>query len=353
MRKQLFALLFGMLLVSTGVLLGCSQPPAAVTPGIETPTTENVRTQTPRSSPAPSPISTPVPSPVELPTATAVPSETAIPSPSFTATLASALSPTELKYRLIDQFGKIFFCDRDLYPVARRVSDEEVAQRVLAIQQKTEEYRAILKRLGLEGVTNLTHGQYGMIDAEHKRLEAIVLKPDGQQYSFSLRYSDAASNVFAVQGTLSAEGVITVTAQNPSSGGCPICLIGSVLIDTANSKVAVKDLQKGMLVWTATPSGGQELVPILETVRRPVPNGVSIVHLVLDDGRELYVSAGHPTADDRLVGDLVSGDALDGARVVSADSVPYDGGATYDILPAGETGTYWADGILLGSTLSR
>jgi hypothetical protein len=33
--------------------------------------------------------------------------------------------------------------------------------------------------------------------------------------------------------------------------------------------------------------------------------------------------------------------------------VPYAGERTYDLVPAGATGRYWANGILLSSTLSR
>jgi len=63
------------------------------------------------------------------------------------------------------------------------------------------------------------------------------------------------------------------------------------------------------------------------------------------------VSAGHPTADGRKVGELKAGDRYDGAVVTSAALVAYTGGATFDVLPAGATGTYWANGVLLGSTL--
>jgi hypothetical protein len=42
---------------------------------------------------------------------------------------------------------------------------------------------------------------------------------------------------------------------------------------------------------------------------------------------------------------------MDGGRVVSAERVAYTGGATFDVLPAGTTGAYWANGVLLGSTL--
>jgi hypothetical protein len=51
------------------------------------------------------------------------------------------------------------------------------------------------------------------------------------------------------------------------------------------------------------------------------------------------------------VGDLEPGDPLDGARILSLEYVPYEQTATYDLLPAGDTGLYWAGDILLGSTL--
>lgn len=31
--------------------------------------------------------------------------------------------------------------------------------------------------------------------------------------------------------------------------------------------------------------------------------------------------------------------------------VSYSNGYTYDVLPSGDTGLYWANGILIGSTL--
>jgi len=37
--------------------------------------------------------------------------------------------------------------------------------------------------------------------------------------------------------------------------------------------------------------------------------------------------------------------------VASADRVAYPGGATFDLLPSGSTGNYWANGVLLASTL--
>ena len=43
---------------------------------------------------------------------------------------------------------------------------------------------------------------------------------------------------------------------------------------------------------------------------------------------------------------------MERGRVVSVDRVPY-AGRTYDILPSGPTGVYWADGVPLRSTLAK
>ena len=55
--------------------------------------------------------------------------------------------------------------------------------------------------------------------------------------------------------------------------------------------------------------------------------------------------------DGRTVGDIVAGDGYDGAIAISVERVAYTGGATFDVLPAGATGMYWANGVLLASTL--
>jgi hypothetical protein len=47
----------------------------------------------------------------------------------------------------------------------------------------------------------------------------------------------------------------------------------------------------------------------------------------------------------------VVGERLDGARIVSVERIAYAEEATYDLLPSGDTGWYWADGILIASTL--
>lgn len=132
---------------------------------------------------------------------------------------------------------------------------------------------------------------------------------------------------------------------------CPICLSSNTLIDTPFGSINVKDLQVGMLVWTIDKSGQRVLGVIQKTSRTLVPPAHQMVHLVFNDGRELFVSPGHLIIDGRTVGDLAPGDLYDGAQIITSNRVTYNDVATYDILPSGETGFYWANGILIDSTL--
>jgi hypothetical protein len=52
------------------------------------------------------------------------------------------------------------------------------------------------------------------------------------------------------------------------------------------------------------------------------------------------------------LGSLAVGDELDGSRVTFWELIAYGGARTYDLLPAGKTGMYWANEILLSSTLA-
>jgi hypothetical protein len=155
-----------------------------------------------------------------------------------------------------------------------------------------------------------------------------------------------------VDGTIDQRGNITVASRTPSGQPpCPICLARGTRIATPSGDVTVEDLKLGDVVWTLDATGARVAAPLVETGTTPVPSTHRVVHLVLADGRMVNVSPGHPTADSREVGDLAPGDLYDGAIVTNAELVPYAGGATFDVLPAGATGMYWANGVLLGSTL--
>lgn len=150
-----------------------------------------------------------------------------------------------------------------------------------------------------------------------------------------------------------APTVVPTSSCPPGKICVPICLSAGTMVDTPNGPVAVEDLRVGEAVWTATASGARVSSVILKTSRVSLPPGHPYIHVVLSDGRELWASPGHPTADGRHIGSLVVGDWLDGASIVKIETVLSDQPATYDLLPAGDTGDYWANGILIGSTLSN
>ena len=143
----------------------------------------------------------------------------------------------------------------------------------------------------------------------------------------------------------------TKIVSEPPIGGCPICLSGNTLIGTPNGNINVKELKKGMLVLTSDRLGHRQPAIILKIGKAQVPPTHKMVHLVLDNGRELFASLGHPTTDGRVFGDVKSGDVIDNSYVKSVELVLYGDGYTYDILPSGDTGFYWANEILVGSTL--
>ncbi|MEO5927892.1 MAG: Hint domain-containing protein [Patescibacteria group bacterium] len=142
-------------------------------------------------------------------------------------------------------------------------------------------------------------------------------------------------------------------AEASKPRNCPICLASNTMIATPNGDVNVKDVRVGMKVWSRSKEGKKVASIVLRVTKTPVPSSHKVVHLVLADKREVWVSPNHPTIGTKLVGELRRGDLYDGSTVQSAERISYWDTATYDLLPDSDTGEYWADGILLGSTLSR
>ena len=108
-----------------------------------------------------------------------------------------------------------------------------------------------------------------------------------------------------------------------------------------------------MLAWTLDAHGKRIAMLILEVNSVQTPTGHLMTHLSLSDGRELWVSPGHPTADGHLIHQLVPGGSYDGAVIQSTRLERYTGERTFDLLVAGDTGFYWANGIILASTLRQ
>ncbi len=134
--------------------------------------------------------------------------------------------------------------------------------------------------------------------------------------------------------------------------GCPVCLSGDTYIDTPEGQVNVKNMTREMPVWTMDRFGNRVIGQVLDVRSTPFPVNAGVIHIVLADGRQVFASPGHPTADGRTFGQLKIGDRLDNSTVALAEPVSYAQSYTYDLLPSGDTGFYWASGILVGSTLA-
>jgi hypothetical protein len=132
---------------------------------------------------------------------------------------------------------------------------------------------------------------------------------------------------------------------------CPVCAAPDTPIATPSGERPIATLRVGDLVYSVN-DGAIQAVPVVLVGHTPV-RAHRVVRVELEGGRVLEISPGHPTADGRTFGDLVTGSLLDEQHeVVSARLVPYAYDATYDILPDSSTGTYFAAGALVGSTLA-
>jgi len=265
--------------------------------------------------------------------------------------LPGGLNPAELKYRLLAQFPDLFFCDPDYYPVARQDEMALAQQRFPELQANLEEFNAILAHNGLAGVSTFTDDQKLLIYRQHKKLAAIQLELAGDSYRFQMQVAKTEGAGELVSGLIDSQGKISVLKRTASIAACPICLATGTLIDAPSGPLPVQSLRLGMTVWTLDSAGRRIARPIIRLGATIAPTNHRVVHLVLDDGRELWVSPGHPMPDGFTIGHLQVGQAFAGGMILSMERLRYTGQATYDLLPAGETGFYWANGILLASSL--
>jgi hypothetical protein len=280
------------------------------------------------------------------PNPTPAPSPTPSPAP-------GGLTQAQLKYRLVDQFGRLLFCDPDYYPVARADEQSLAHERLPQIQRDAPTFSAILDHLRIAPGASYTSEQELAIYRDWKMLNAIPLEQVSGGFHFTGVFgSPSTKQGTRVDGTIDQRGNVTVANRTPSGAPpCPICLARGTRIATPAGDIAVEDLKVDDVVWTQDAAGARVAAPLIEIGSTPVPATHRVVRLRLSDGRTVDVSPGHPRAHGGKVGDLVAGDAYDGAAVTSAELIPYAGGATFDVLPAGATGTYWANGVALGSTI--
>lgn len=280
-------------------------------------------------------------------------------SPSPSPSPAAPLTEAAAKLALFDRFGPLVFCDPDEYPVAR-VDQATAAREHVAEMQADPVWPLLARRLGFSATVAPKGDQLLGAYSAWKMARALVLTPTTDGWTFDATFagtgSDAnlAGRVTHVAGGIGPEGAIRVTTQEASGPPpCPICLARGTTIATPRGEIRVEMLRPGDPVWTLDRLGRRVAGVVVRIGSMPVPAGHEVVRLALADGRAVLVSPGHPLPDGRPVADLRAGDDYDGSVVASVERLAYDGGRTYDLLPSGPNGIYWANGIELGSTLFR
>ncbi|HTM68408.1 MAG TPA: Hint domain-containing protein [Candidatus Binatia bacterium] len=131
----------------------------------------------------------------------------------------------------------------------------------------------------------------------------------------------------------------------------PNCLAFDTMIETPAGDVPVTGVKEGDMVMTVDEKGDRVAKPVQALGSAIAPPDHVVIRLVLSDGRQLRISPGHATSDGRTIADLAIGSPYSGATVASVEREKYGNAKTYDLRPEGATGHYWANKVLVGSTL--
>lgn len=134
-------------------------------------------------------------------------------------------------------------------------------------------------------------------------------------------------------------------------GGCPKCLRRGTKIATPRGDVPVDRLHASDPIFTTDSAGLRRATVVRLVSWTPAPRDYRMLRIRFVDGRTVVVSPGHPTAEGSALGSLSVGATLDHGRIANIETLSLDDDRTFDVLPEGDTGRYWADGVLLGSTL--
>ena len=167
------------------------------------------------------------------------------PASSPSPTPGVPLSAAALRFALIDQFGPLWYCDPDFYPVAR---DDEAAQAVKRFDEVRADaavFATIAAHLGVNAEADVTADQKLALYRSWKQLNAIVLEPaDGGRFRFDYLNAPApgATEGRRTAGTIGADGAITIDQQAAAGEpNCPICLARATRIATPDGEIAIED----------------------------------------------------------------------------------------------------------------
>lgn len=127
----------------------------------------------------------------------------------------------------------------------------------------------------------------------------------------------------------------------------PVCCSPHTMILTPQGQKDIENIKKGDYII----SNNGEPAIVVKTSKIKVYKH-KVVEVKLNDGTLLEISPGHPTGPGSIkFGSLKKGYKLDGRIVESVKLIPYKYSYTHDILPYSLTGNYYANGVLIGSSL--
>jgi len=141
---------------------------------------------------------------------------------------------------------------------------------------------------------------------------------------------------------------LSVHGCYPAGCPVPICLSAETRIKTPTIEKVVTDLKESDFVI----SDNGKLVKIKKTSKTEAKKH-KILKITFHDATTLEISPNHPTSDRKLFKELKIGDLIGGKQIIEIKEILYKYKYTYDILPDSETGNYYANGVLIGSTLKR
>ena len=149
----------------------------------------------------------------------------------------SELSPTELKYRLREEFDdEIHYCGPPV--VVSSIDPSKRFEQFSVIAQKTEEFQTILRHNSLTVTGPWSDQDKQTVIQEHNTLSAIRLEPVGKKYEFHLLVPNIDTsgfteepteqtspqlpkNMLSIEGFIDQNGIISVSKKEPIFHTCP------------------------------------------------------------------------------------------------------------------------------------
>ena len=124
-----------------------------------------------------------------------------------------------LRYRLIEKFGPLRFCDFECGGSCRIGIDSKHVDEIFAqIRQDAETFTAIVQHLGLQTTGDFSIEQKIAVYRQYEELACgMTFEFQGRDYSFKL----LGKNGLRIEGRIKRNGEITVTEEEAASLVCP------------------------------------------------------------------------------------------------------------------------------------